>query len=1092
MPEWSPQPGIHPDLDTLSAYVDGVLVDRVKVDVEAHLVTCESCLDLVSDVMATGDGAGEGAGEPEAGGRPSGWRVSPVPRRWLQATAVVGALAATLVIAVQLRERPQPDPLTSAVAPLVDAVGAERLLEPRLTGGFLFGPRRANARGGADDNLALLAAAGRLQQSARQVDDPSTQQAWAIAELLLGRHDNAVSTLEYLVQRDGGDARGWANLSAAYLARAADADRPDDLPKALDAVEHALALDGRLPEARFNRGLALRALSMRDQAIEAFREYLEIDDSSGWAAEARRYVEELSGASSAAFDVPHLAMTGQETTDRLVATAPLLAREYLELQLLASLAEQLTTADPPIQQLDTLRRVASAFARIGDDSLYSDLVRWAPLVAAAPQTDRQGVARGLADYAIGRRLALEDNVALAGAAFQRAYGELRGSPLALELRYHLTSPSAQQAPTPAALAELDAIASDAERARRFNVRGLALWRRALMTGRTGDLQTPLAMYAQALQAFKRSGEFEHEANVHSLMAENLRLLGDLPRGWRHHREALRLVSSSPARRVRHQVLGQAAQSAQTLSLHRAALVLQSEVVANAGAWRSAAALSIAHYQRARIREALNLAAEAATDLQAARHHLQSIGDARIRERTEAELLEVEAHVLAREQPAEAENRATLAIERFRERGLEMRVPRLLVQRARLRARPVPTRAAMADLTEGIRIVEDQRLQLGADRDSHFDLLAALIREKIRLLAAGDAPEDEVLAELDRLSFRKVRDAHAGVVADARTGHVARFLVADEATYVWHLDGDRARRRQLPLPRSRVDLLTRTYLRAVAAGRDGRTESSALYDALISPWIDDVPADALLVIVPDAILHALPFGALFDRTTGAHLIARNPVVVSASLRAAVDGDSSVLDGSTRALVVADPATNELTPGTELPHARAEAQMVARQFTSARVLQGADATRMAIVENLPRVSVLHFATHGITNRLVPRQSRLLLAHDESLVATDIEQLAARDVRLVVLAACRSADTNMPWSESAMPLVTAWLVAGAAEVIASLWDVDDAASAEIMTHFYAALAAGTSPARALRAAQLQYLKTRGADVPARLWSGFAVFTA
>jgi CHAT domain-containing protein len=1100
MPDWSPRHGKHPDLETLSAYVDGRLVHRVKADVEAHLASCEPCLDLVSDLMAMGDGVDglEAHGEASVSGhghqpaaliRPG----SPFRRRWLRTAVVAGTLAATLLVAVQLRQRSQPDSLTAAVAPLVDAVGAERLLEPRLTGGFRFGPLRANVRGGAEDNLALLAVAGRLQQSAKQADDAATQQAWAMAELLLGRYDNAVSTLEYLVQRDGNDARAWANLSAAHLGRAAGLDRADDLPRALDAAEHALALDPALPEARFNQGLALRALSLSDRAIVAFREYLEIDPDSGWAAEARRHLDELSAASSASdADMPHLAVTGQDVTDRLVAAAPLTAREYVEQQWLASLAEQLTTADAPTRQLETLRRVASAFARIGEDSLYADLTVWVPLVAASPEIERQQRARGLAEYALGRRLALEDHVALAHAAFERASRDLRGSPLEPELRYHLTGLSTQQAPTPQALTELDAIAEEATQRRRFNVRGLALWRRALMTGRTGDLQAPLAMYRLALEAFTRSGEIEHQANVHSLMAENLRLLGDLSRAWRHHREALRLASSSPTHRIRHQVLGQAALSSQTLSLHRAALVLQSEVIANAEGWNSPTALTIAHYQRARTRDTLGLSAQAVSDLQTARHHLQGIADARVRDRTEAELLEVEAHLLAHDQPLEAESRATLAIQRFRERGLELRVPRLLVQRARLRARPQPTRAAMDDLAEGIRITEDQRLRLGADRDSHFDLLAALIREKIRLLTAAEAPEDKVLAELDRLSFRKVRDAHDGAGDRARSGQVARFLVADDNTYVWHFSGGGVKRRQLPVSRARVELLTRTYLRAVAAGRDGRSESSALFDALVRPWIDDVPIDALLVIVPDGILNALPFGALFDRTAGAHLLVRNPVVVSASLRPAVDGESPMPGGTTRALVLADPARDDVAPGTELPYARTGALMVARHFTDARVLQGEDVTRRAVVDLVPQVGVLHFATHGISNRLVPRQSRLVLAHDESLAAGDIEQLAARDVRLVVLAACRSADIDMPWSESAMPLVTAWLVAGTAQVVASLWDVDDAASAEIMAGFYGALSGGASPVRALRTAQLQYLKSRGAEVPARLWSGFGIFTA
>ena len=69
MPKWSAQLGTHPDLETLSAYVDGVLGRHVKANVEDHLASCEPCLDLVSDVMAStavpaepkGDGQNPGA-----------------------------------------------------------------------------------------------------------------------------------------------------------------------------------------------------------------------------------------------------------------------------------------------------------------------------------------------------------------------------------------------------------------------------------------------------------------------------------------------------------------------------------------------------------------------------------------------------------------------------------------------------------------------------------------------------------------------------------------------------------------------------------------------------------------------------------------------------------------------------------------------------------------------------------------------------------------------------------------------------------------------------------------------------------------------
>jgi hypothetical protein len=113
--------GTHPDLETLSAYIDGELGSQLQADVEYHLASCELCLDLVSDVMASAGGPGEGKGD---GQNPRAMSVQQGPalfrpvrfrRRWLQGAVVIGTLAATWMLAVQWRNRPEPDPLTAAV-----------------------------------------------------------------------------------------------------------------------------------------------------------------------------------------------------------------------------------------------------------------------------------------------------------------------------------------------------------------------------------------------------------------------------------------------------------------------------------------------------------------------------------------------------------------------------------------------------------------------------------------------------------------------------------------------------------------------------------------------------------------------------------------------------------------------------------------------------------------------------------------------------------------------------------------------------------------------------------------------------------------
>ena len=74
------------------------------------------------------------------------------------------------------------------------------------------------------------------------------------------------------------------------------------------------------------------------------------------------------------------------------------------------------------------------------------------------------------------------------------------------------------------------------------------------------------------------------------------------------------------------------------------------------------------------------------------------------------------------------------------------------------------------------------------------------------------------------------------------------------------------------------------------------------------------------------------------------------------------------------------------------------------------------------------------------------------------------------LVVLSACRSADGPELRGEGVMSLTRAFLYGGAGRVIASLWSVDDQATAELMTRFYGNLfRKRLTPAAALRAAQL-----------------------
>jgi CHAT domain-containing protein len=93
--------------------------------------------------------------------------------------------------------------------------------------------------------------------------------------------------------------------------------------------------------------------------------------------------------------------------------------------------------------------------------------------------------------------------------------------------------------------------------------------------------------------------------------------------------------------------------------------------------------------------------------------------------------------------------------------------------------------------------------------------------------------------------------------------------------------------------------------------------------------------------------------------------------------------------------------------------------------------------------------------------------LYLHDGTLTVERAEELRLRR-GIVVLSGCETGLAQEAIGDELVGLVRAFLIAGAARVVASLWPVDDAVTAQMMAAFYGALRAGAAPAAALRTAQ------------------------
>ncbi len=160
-----------------------------------------------------------------------------------------------------------------------------------------------------------------------------------------------------------------------------------------------------------------------------------------------------------------------------------------------------------------------------------------------------------------------------------------------------------------------------------------------------------------------------------------------------------------------------------------------------------------------------------------------------------------------------------------------------------------------------------------------------------------------------------------------------------------------------------------------------------------------------------------------------------------------------------------------PLGDLAAARAEIDEISTQFGGAAELaHGQRANAAFLRTNVSKASHLHFACHGSAAVFAPEEVGIKLS-DGLFTAADLAAVGGLNTRLTVLSACQTAVPDIAHQPGeATSTSTALLLAGSASVVATLWPVDDAATAMLMIKFYEEhLEGALSPAGALRRAQL-----------------------
>jgi CHAT domain-containing protein len=307
-----------------------------------------------------------------------------------------------------------------------------------------------------------------------------------------------------------------------------------------------------------------------------------------------------------------------------------------------------------------------------------------------------------------------------------------------------------------------------------------------------------------------------------------------------------------------------------------------------------------------------------------------------------------------------------------------------------------------------------------------------------------------------------------LAAYAKRAHRAllSYWVHPEAVYIWLVDGEgHIHSARTAIAESRVKLLAERA-RKFSYTPD-REAWRSLHRLLIQPLEAWLPKgdDQSLTLLPHGALLQLPFAALLDpagRYLGEKYILRVAPAAGFLVREAAPPAGAgelVLVGASRSAGL--PA---------LPGARRELEMVAALSPGSRLLSGEAAQEAQVRAAAQRARVLHFATHAIVDEGAPFESYLALSGSQKLTAAEIYNLRLH-ADLVVLSACRSGSGKVS-ADGLVGFTRAFLYAGAASVLAPLWDIPDEPTVRLVEEFYRQYRGGANKAQALRAAQLKLL--------------------
>jgi CHAT domain-containing protein len=426
-------------------------------------------------------------------------------------------------------------------------------------------------------------------------------------------------------------------------------------------------------------------------------------------------------------------------------------------------------------------------------------------------------------------------------------------------------------------------------------------------------------------------------------------------------------------------------------------------------------------------------------------------------------------------------------------------------------------------TEELRALEEKHRELEA---KHKQLI-----QEIRTRN----PSYEQVIQPTAWNLAKIQEQ---VVADDQTV-LLEYSLGSEKSYLWAITRSGIKSYELPDVKRIIEVTERVYnlLKELPSGNTDAALTAAVQDLaqmVLLPAKDQL-AHRRVIVVPDGVLNYIPFQVLRLPGDNEPLVASKEIInaPSASILGELKQQAARRQPAANVLaafgdpVFASEAVSQDTKENEEDIATARWHSNLRHFElnknsfdpatvaplfyakhelrslrdvagdGALIVSDYAATRDQFLStDLTNFAILHLVTHGYFNPATPESSGFVLSttdrQDKKLKGfielRDIYELRV-PVLLVVLSACQTALGKDVRGEGLLGLTHSFMYAGASSVVASLWKVEDGATAELMKLFYTnMLRDGMKPSEALRVAQ-NSIRQRPEWSSPYYWAGFTL---